>query len=277
MCAMAAVAMLSVSSCLSEEEVNFTRGQEKGEGYGYIRLNATTEDAVVTRGSFSGDNLYTWYAKVYRTVGNDTEYGWSDTENSNDFKFISSSFATTPFANATWTVDVCNYKTLADALAANSNYGAAKYSGSASVPVTAGSTAEPTIACGTPDNTQVRLNVSNTTFKGTALIVTFEAGGSRGDLACEWNGSTSFDHSEVFFGPTATVNYYLTYTINGAEKRWPVTGTHEMTMGAAGTYKTLSVTSNTNGTITLTITTSDFENDEEPEEIVFDAATGAKV
>ena len=122
MCAMAAVAMLSVSSCLSEEEVNFTRGQEKGEGYGYINLNATTEDVVVTRASYSGNSLYTgntWYAKVSRIVGNETEYGWSDTENGNDFKALDASFATTPFAADTWTINVCNYKSADAALAAN--------------------------------------------------------------------------------------------------------------------------------------------------------------
>lgn len=275
--ALAAMAMLSVSSCLSEKEMDLAPQQEKSENgnYGYISLNTTTDDAVVTRATITDFSTNTWYAKIH----NSKEYVWGA---ENSWAQITSSLAVTPLdASAstgigTYTIDVCNYQTMADALAANSKYGAAKYSGTLTgVTVTAGGTATPTVPCGIPDNTELRVVAPS--FVGTALKVTVVAGSPRGDLPLLWDSSSkTFDHDgKIYFDATATVNYYIEYTINGNEKRLPAeSGTRSLTMGAAGTYKTFTISSNSNGTITLTITTGDFTDDNEPEVITFDAATG---
>ena len=82
-----------------------------------------------------------------------------------------------------------------------------------------------------------------------------------------------FDHAESFFAPDAVLSYTISYTINGNEK---VTSAKTLTMGAAGTAKKLTIASNTNGTITLSITTEDFDEAVE-ETLTFDAATGEEV
>lgn len=279
MFALAAMAMMSVSSCLSEKEMDLAPKQEESKTYGYISLNATTDDAIVTRAATITDfSTNTWYAKIH----NSKEYVWGA---ENSWEQITSSLAVKPLdASAstgigTYTIDVCNYQTMADALAANSKYGAAKYSGTLTgVTVTAGGTAEPTVPCGTPDNTELRVVAPS--FVGTALKVTVVAGSPRGDLPLLWDSSSkTFDHEgKIYFEGTATVNYYIEYTINGNVKRLPAeSGTRSLTMGEAGTYKTFTISSNSNGTITLTISTGDFTDDNDPEVITFDAATGKVV
>jgi hypothetical protein len=275
MFALAAVAMLSFSSCLSEKDMDLAPNQGKieNEGYGYISLNATTDEAVATRASITDFSTNTWYAKIR----NSKEYVWGAADT---WEQINSSLAVKPLdASAktgigTYTIEVCNYKTLADALAANSNYGAAWYNGTETgITVTAGSTAEPTVECGVPDNTELRVVAPS--FAGTALYVTIEAGNPRGDLVSTWDKDLKvFNHDKIYFGATAIVYYHIDYTINGKTKRYPTTGSESVTMGDAGKYKTFTVSSNDNGTITLTITTGDFEDDNNPKTITFDAATG---
>lgn len=277
MFALAAVAMLSFSSCLSEKEMDLSpnQGKVESEAYGYINLNATTDEAIATRASITDFSNNTWYAKIR----NSKEYVWGTAET---WEQINSSLAVKPLdASAktgigTYTIEVCNYKTLADALAANSYYGAAWYTGTEpGVTVTAGSTAEPTVKCGVPDNTELRVVAPS--FVGTALKVTVVEGTPRNNLPLTWDSTNKqFDHEgKIYFAAAAIVNYYIEYTINGKTKRLPSDNSNRtLTMGAAGTYKTFTISSNDNGTITLTITTGDFEDDQNPETITFDAATG---
>ena len=258
MCAMAAVAMLSVSSCSSEEEVNMSGAK----GVGYISLNTSTEDAVITRAEA---NITTFKAKVY-TGGEDGTYVWGT---KGAYADIDASINTTPMSPAEYVVDVRNYNDMGAALAANSNYGAAYWEGQANVTVVTAKSTPVTVACGKPKNTKLILNAS--AFGGTALSLNISA--PRG-LAFVWNNSTkAFDHAESFFDHDAVLSYTISYTINGIEK---VTSTKTLTMGAAGTAKKLTIASNANGTITLSITTEDFDEAVE-ETLTFDAATGEEV
>lgn len=262
MFAMATVAMLSVSSCLSEEEVNLTRGQETGEGVGYISINATTDDAVITR---AAADITTFKAKVY-TGGVDGTYTWGSKA---AYAAITAAINTTAMSPATYTVDVRNYDDMAAALDANSSYGAAYWEGSESVTVVTATSTPVTVACGKPKNTKLILNAP--AFSGTALSMSLTA---PRELAFTWNNSTKvFDYDAAYFAPAAELTYTLTYTINGITK---TTSAKNLTMGAAGSAKKITVASNTNGTITLTITTEDFDTPEEST-ITFDAATGVEV
>ena len=258
MCAMAAVAMLSVSSCSSEEEVNMSGA----EGVGYISLNTSTEDAVITR---AAADITTFKAKVY-TGGVDGTYVWGTKD---AYAPITASINTTPMSPVDYVVEVRNYDDMDAALADNSNYGAAYWEGQANVTVVTATKTPVTVACGKPKNTKLILNAS--AFGGTALSLNITD--PRG-LAFAWNSSTkAFDHAESFFAPAAVLSYTISYTINGIEK---VTSTKTLTMGADGTAKKLTIASNTNGTITLSITTEDFEEAEE-KILTFDAATGEEV
>lgn len=258
MCAMAAVAMLSVSSCSSEEEVNMSGAK----GVGYISLNTSTEDAVITRAEA---NITTFKAKVY-TGGVDGTYAWGTKDT---YAPITASINTTPMSPTNYVVEVRNYDDMDAALADNSNYGAAYWEGRANVTVVTAKKTPVTVACGKPKNTKLILNAS--AFGGTALSLNISA--PRG-LAFVWNNSTMvFDHAESFFAPEAVLSYTISYTINGISK---VTDAKTLTMGDAGTAKKLTIASNTNGTITLSITTEDFGEAVE-ETLTFDAATGEEV
>ena len=258
MCAMAAVAMLSVSSCSSEEEVNMSGAK----GVGYISLNTSTEDAVITRAEA---NITTFKAKVY-TGGVDGTYVWGTRDT---YAPITASINTTPMSPTNYVVDVRNYDNMDAALADNSKYGAAYWEGQANVTVVTATKTSVTVACGKPKNTKLILNAP--AFDGTALSLKISA---PRDLDFVWDNSTKvFDHAESFFVPAAQLSYTISYTINGIEK---VTSTKTLTMGAAGTAKKLTIASNANGTITLSITTEDFDEATE-ETLTFDAATGEEV
>ena len=258
MCAMTAVAMLSISSCSSEEDVNMPGA----EGVGYISLNTSTEDAVITR---ADADITTFKAKVY-TGGVGGTYAWGTKD---AYAPITASINTTPMSPADYVVDVRNYDDMAAALAANSNFGAAYWEGQANVTVVTATSTPVTVDCGKPKNTKLILNAS--AFGGTALSLNVTAPRT---LAFAWDNSTKvFDHAESFFAPEAELSYTISYTINGIEK---VTSAKTLTMGAAGTAKKLTIASNTNGTITLSITTEDFDEAVE-ETLTFDAATGEEV
>lgn len=254
MCAMAAVAMLSVSSCTNEEEMILT-GEE---GYGYISLNATADDAVVTR---AAADITTFKAKVY----NGSTYTWGTSE---AYAAITSEINTKAMLEGTYTVDVRNYDDMDAALAANSSFGAPYWTGSASVTVVKATSTPVEVACGKPQNTKFVLDGS--AFEGTALSLNVTAPRA---LTFTWaSGTKAFDH-EAYFAPAAELTYTLTYTINGITK---TTDAKSLTMGAAGSAKKITVKSNTNGTITLSITTEDFDEAVE-ETLTFDAATGEEV
>ena len=259
MCAMAAVAMLSVSSCSSEEEVNMSGAK----GVGYISLNTSTEDAVITRADAADIN--TFKAKVY-TGGVNGTYAWGTKDT---YAPITASINTTPMSPTNYVVEVRNYDDMDAALADNSNYGAAYWEGQGNVTVVTATKTPVTVACGKPKNTKLILNAS--AFGGTALSLNITDPRA---LAFVWNNSTKvFDHAESFFAPAAQLSYTISYTINGIEK---VTSTKTLTMGAAGTAKKLTIASNANGTIILSITTEDF-GEAEVETLTFDAATGEEV
>lgn len=263
MYAMAAMALMSVTSC-NEREMDLTPAQAKSEseGMGYIRINATTDDAVVTR---ADADITTFKAKVY-TGGEDGTYTWG---NKTTYAAITSSINSTAMSPATYVVDVRNYDDMSAALAANSTYGAAYWEGQANVTVVTATSTDVTVACGKPKNT--KLILSAPAFSGTALSLNVTAPRA---LAFTWNSGTKvFNHAEAFFDSEAVLSYTISYTINNITK---TTDAKSLTMGAAGTAKQLTITSNSNGTITLTITTEGFDKPVEST-ITFDAATGEEV
>lgn len=269
MFAMAAVAMLSVSSCLSEEEVNLTASQEKGEGYGYISLNATT-DAILTRADAVPD-ITKWYAKV--SQGETYKWGAADT-----YSPITEALGTTSLPAVSTTVEVANFETEAAAYQVNPDdeenptmyYGTEYWTGSLTKVIAAGTT--PTsfpIECGAPANS--KLTITKTGFTGANLKVYITD-----PRSVTFSGST-FNNGGVAYFPAGTVKLYITYDFGGVtDKRWPADEEmHSVTL-TAGHASTLNFTMNSNGTISLTITTEGYEEDEE-QSLIFDAVDGSKV
>lgn len=267
---MAAVAVMNFSSC--NNEMDMLDPIAKSKEVGYININTTTsvDNVADTRSvntdangvtTINGSDLNTWLARVY----NGTTYKWG----ANGFTTIDNVAlgAVGLDASKTWTVEVRNYADMASANASNSPYGNAYYEGkNDAVTVTAGSSTDVTVDCGTPKNSL--LNITKTGFTGSNLKVYITS-----PRTVSFTANPFENNGKAYFAP-GTVKLYITYDFGGAtDRRWPTgEGTYDISL-SAGYQKTLNFTMNTNGTITLKITTSDFE-DGGSTAITFDAMTG---
>lgn len=246
--AVAATAMLSLNSCSSEEDLMST------EGYGFINLDVSNDDAMVTRDVQDVTNVSTWYAKVNN--------GTSDVYNEQ----IGTKLATQPFAQGTYSVTVSNYASLSAANNAKDGWGDAYYEGEteSDITVTAGQTTDLAIACGKAKNAKFKLNTSG--FSGTINEVVVE--NSRKVTFKSSDGTLS---KEAFFVAGDKLKYTINYTINSITK---TTAEKTLTLGGAATVNTLTIKSNSNGTINVTITYNDSFTTGTEASIEFDAATG---
>lgn len=235
--------------------------------YGYLTLNLSSDNDV---------NL----TKATQQVQSTDFSNWNVTVSQEGGSFVpvsckASELSGKAFVAGTYTVSVNNYVDDAAACAANSNWGAARYEGSASVTVEKGKSNPVTVACGTAKNARFKV-VFAETFKA---ICTDGAGGSKDDYSLS-TGSTSETRILVFnkentsalayYAAGATVGYTLHYTYNGVSKN----PTGSFTMGGAATEKTITISANSNGTISLTISYDDAFTDGGSETVEIDAATG---
>lgn len=269
--ALAAVAMLNLTSCLSEEEVNLTKGEtEKG----YINLNLSADNTLMTRATVQnwGEgafNASSWWVTVTpQSPATDTYSGQIGTE--------SKGLAVTPFGAGNYTVAVSNYETLKDALEINSNLGVAYYAGSTeanAVTVTAGGTATPMIACGTAQNAALSVNVASafSGISGATINSLTVTDGVRDDdvVFVDRENSVSILNTPAYFPASTTLNYSVNYTINTVTKTYLGT----ITLDRA-TTNTLSITSNQNGSITIQISYDDTMTQDKTQTITIDAASG---
>lgn len=247
--------MLSMSSCVSEDlDLN---KQAAAEGKGFIALNVTNDDALTTR--TVQDVPSTWgvelggQATVTTTVGD---------------------LSTRSLAAGAYTVKVYNYATEAAALAANSNYGDAYYSGdlgitdaSKKVTVSAGNTTSATLALGTAKNAKFTLEATVPESAAITLTAT-GASSSRALTFTKAAANASFDHTTAFFQATEVVSIGITY--NGVTLAVP----KSLTMAGEATENKAIITTNGNGKISLTLTYNDEFTTGNTQTITFDAATG---
>ena len=144
--------------------------------------------------------------------------------------------------------------------AALEGWGEAYYEGSdENVVVTAGGTATAEINCGKAKNGRI------TTSFNLAAVFT--------DVSIEVGRDLTFNKDnqdkKAYFEP-GEVSYTLKYKYNGSEEK-SIPGA---VIVAAGTEHIISVSSNSNGTITVNITYDDTFADGDDQNINFDAATG---
>jgi hypothetical protein len=270
---MAAVAVMNFSSC--NNEMDMLDPIAKNKEVGYIDLNATTEDVVVTRSAENPEgtlvnNISTWIATVTKTDGNDAGVKYNKAIGTNG----TDDLAKTGFAAGNYTVAVKSHSDIDAACASDNVFGAAYYEGtttSGEVPVVAASNTPVVIECGKPKNTE--FIVDGSLFAGSALSVSVSS-----PCTLSFTGWTTsvkaFTNSAAYFQPSTEITYSITYSING-HNNVSITG-HTLTMGAAGTSKKLAIKSNDNGTISLSIYTEGFDTPEETP-ITIDAATGNEV
>lgn len=256
--ALAATAMLSTASCVSED-LDETLQAAKRSGRGFIALNVSNDDALTTRAV--QDVPSTWgvelggQATVTTTVGD---------------------LSTRSLAAGDYTVKVYNYATEADALAANSNYGDAYYSGdlgitdaSKKVTVSAGNTTSATLALGRAKNAKFTLEA--TVPESAAITLTATGASSSRALTFTKAANGSFDHTTAFFEAVEVVSIGITY--NGVTLAVP----KSLTMAGAATENKAIITTNGNGKISLTLTYDDEFTTGNNQTITFDAATGAEI
>ena len=144
--------------------------------------------------------------------------------------------------------------------AALEGWGEAYYEGSAkNIVVAAGQTATAEISCGKAKNGRI------TTSFNLAAVFT--------DVSITVDRNLTFrkenENQKAYFAP-GDVSYTLKYKYNGSEEK----SIAKAVTVAAGTEHIISVSSNSNGTITVNITYDDTFADGDDQNINFDAATG---
>ena len=227
------------------------KNEPVGTGYGYIEVAGISNDVTVTtKATQNVTDLSGWTIKVGETV-----YTGSNQK----------------FTAGTYTVTASNYADEAAANASESGWGDAFYTGSNSVTVTAGQTADVTIACGKAHNARLAVVFNTETFGSfiTDYSVTVTKDGVLEGLVFNYANT---DAKAYFAANTANVAYTIKYKYNGAEKQ--ANGT--ITLGAAATEKKITISANNNGTITVAISYDDEFTDGGGDSFEIDAATGEK-
>ena len=233
-----ALAMVGLSSC-TNEVLNDV------DAMGTIVLSVSNDEQV-TRAAKAVADLNGWTVKA-----ND------GSEN------ISLTTASTKVKAGTYDITAKSHTDEAAALADNDGWGAAYYEGSTSgVVVEAGKTVPVTVDCDKAKNARLKVQfslISNfTEYSLTAA--------NRNRVFDASNSSTAL----AYYGATEVVNYTLTYKYNGAEK----TKSGSITMKGAATENIISISSNDNGTISVTVNYDDTFSEGNKEDLEFDAATG---
>ena len=262
---MVATTMLSMSSCVSEDIDLNKKAQDPDKGY--IALNVSNDDALTTRAIHStnatGDQVSLDASDWTVSITGSTPY------NGTVSGLASKSFN----AAEGYTATVSNYVNLAAALADNTgdSYGKAFYQGtSSSFTVTTAQTITPSIACGKAKNAKFTINASVPTSAAITITATSGSGDNSRALTFTKAANGSFDRTTAYFRAEDEVTIHVVYNSVDLDTSKAKT----LTMAGAGTENTLAITTNDNGTISLTITYDDEFTTGNTQTIEFDAGTG---
>ena len=236
-----ALALVGLSSC-TNEVLNDV------DAMGTIVLSVSN-DETVTRTAKAVADLNGWIVKA-----------------NNGSEDITLTTASTKVKAGKYTVSAKSHTDEAAALADNNRWGAAYYEGFTSdVVVEAGKTVPATVDCGKAMNARLKVQFSLIS-NFTEYSLTAVTAPNRNLVFNASNSSTAL----AYYGATEVVNYTLTYKYNGAEK----TKSGSITMNGAATENIISISSNDNGTISVTVNYDDTFSQGNKTDLVFDAATG---
>ena len=240
----AAVATVGFTSCSNEVDMFEGINSDKAS----ISLNITNDNVMFTRAESNVPNTSSWYVKV-----------------GNNEQIQVSALSTQKYAAGEYTIAVSNYATEAAAITANQAY----YSGSVAQTLVKGSNSV-TVSCGKAKNCRVKADLAG--LADFAAITEAKLTVSQSEAP---NRVLNTDATTGYFyaGTGKTINYDLDYKYNGTA----ATTLHgSIADPAAATEYQVKVVTNSNGTITLTVS-YDTEFDEHTvETITIDAATGEK-
>lgn len=176
----------------------------------------------------------------------------------------------------TYTVTASNYADQNAALAANENWGDAFYTGEQkNVVVTKGESTPVTINCGKAKNARLKAEFKNliSKFTNVALVAdvttTNPTHEGRNLMFTQENALTKL----AYFNAGSTIPCKLSYNYNDT----PTEKTINFTLSGAATENVITVNTNENGTITISLTNITYEEEfgtGNSEEITIDAATG---
>lgn len=246
-------AVLAATACTNEVDMF----QTIGTGRATIDLNVSNNDniSVVTRAENTVSDLSKWTAVV---TTNETAADATSADNVGELTFK---------AGDKVTVKVSNYADEATAMP-TSKEGNAYYEGTSEETTLVKGSNPMQIACSTAKNCRVKATWTNDDNGPIAVtsVVASQTGKSR-EYIFNTSGTTAY-----YYASTA-ISYTVNYKYNSEEKT--ITGTLIESPAAATEYG-ISVSSNTNGKIILTITYDDTFNTGDTESIVIDAATGEK-
>lgn len=244
---------MAFSSCMSEEEMF----QPLDNSLATIELNISNNEElnVSTRAIVSDNDLGKWYATVSKDGGTVID----GITKASDLKDKA-------FQPGNYTFKVSSHNNLAASYANGNSAGGAYYEATVTKYLNTG--VNPlTFDCGTAQNSKITVNWSGANNETGLTFNYVEARqGSRTYTYSNTGGSAFFEA-----GPDKTVNCTLHYTFNGSPKT--ITKTINVTE-AATNYK-LTITANTNGSITITINYADFTEGGETT-VTIDAATGTE-
>ena len=242
MTVVAAIVAAGFTSCNNEVDMFQPIGSEKAT----INLNITNDNVMITRSESDVPNTSSWYIKV----GTNDQIQVSD-------------LSKQKYAAGEYNIVVSNYATEADAITANQAY----YTGSVSQNLVKGSN-NVTVACGKAKNCRVMADLAG--LADFSAITEAKLTVSQTEAP---NRVLNTSNAIGYFYAGKTISYDLDYMYNGTPA---TTLKGSISSPVAATEYQVKVVTNSNGTITLTVTYDTEFSTVTAETITIDAATGNK-
>ena len=234
---------LSATACVSDADLDVA------DNKGYINVSVSADNSMETRASQEVTNFDKWTIKVGETV-------WTS--------------STQGIQAGTYTVTATNYTDINAALAANEPYGDAWYSGETkSVQITAGHQTSVSIDCGKAKNARVRAEIAeNMPSISDVAIKVYK----RGEISRQ--PVLSSTHTIAYFEANTDISYEISYKYDNQDR---TLSPQTLTLGAGGYENIISIKSNQNGSISITVYCDNEFTPNGTSTITIDAATGNEV
>lgn len=241
---------LSATACVSDADLDVT------DNKGYINVSVSADNSMETRASQEVTNFDKWTIKVGETV-------WTS--------------STQGIQAGTYTVTATNYTDINAALAENNSYGDAWYSGETkSVQITAGQQTSVSIDCGKAKNARVRADIqSNMPSINNVEVKVYKTGDTdRQPVLSTTNTTAYFEASTA--ESSVSITYVISYKYGNKSDRTELPA-KTLTLGKAAQENVIKITSNTNGSINISVSYDKTFDNVGEQSITIDAATGNEV
>ena len=257
----AALAM-ALTACVSNEDLNPV------DNYGYIDVNVSNDPVMVTKAVQTVTNLTEWTMSATATQG-EANYQLPSSVPPGTYTVVANCKSHTDIQTA------CNVGITDET--GTYYYGEAYYEGNynASHVVSTGTTTSITIPCSTAKNSRVKLvnSLSSELFSNVSIAIEAITNDSK-EVRKPVNLIGAENKNIAYYVPNAKLNYTINYTFGGENKEKRI---GDFAIGGAGTESVITLLSNTNGQITVSVSYDDTFGDGNDRNITFDAATGEKV